>query len=112
MEIAIASRTSSSSQQVNFTLDPHWRLVLRVVAEAEGLSVPDLLRPVVMRYLQRRMKDEDLREAVRRIESHRRARSGAPDNITPLADVRVTTGRSQGREPARSKNRGSRSRRT
>jgi hypothetical protein len=92
VEVAIASRASSASQQVNFTLDPHWRLVLRVVAEAEGVSVPDLLRPVVMRYLRRRMKEEDLREAVSRIESHRKARSGVPNNITRLSGANRATG--------------------
>jgi hypothetical protein len=87
VEVPIASRASNASQQVNFTLDPHWRLVLRVVAEAEGVSVPDLLRPVVIRYLKRRMKNEDLLEAVSRIESHKKARRGAPDNITRLSDA-------------------------
>jgi hypothetical protein len=105
VEIAIASRSSSSSLQVNFTLDPHWRLVLRVVAEAEGVSVPDLLRPVVMRYLQRRMKDDDLREAVARIESHRRTRSHIPDNITQMPDAkRPAPRRSPRQEPAKGKN--------
>jgi hypothetical protein len=32
--------------------------VLRIVAEADGVSVPDLLRSVAMRYMCRRMRDE------------------------------------------------------
>lgn len=31
--------------QVNITLEPHWRLILRFAAEADGVSVPDLLPP-------------------------------------------------------------------
>lgn len=79
-----ASRKSDGPQQVNFTLDAHWRLVLRVVAEADDVSVPDLLRPVVIRYLRRRMRDEDLREAVSRIEIVKRAKQGVPDNVRPI----------------------------
>lgn len=88
MEVAITTRARAHSQQVNITLDAHWRLVLRVVAEADGVSVPDLLRPVVMRYLRRRMQNEDLREAITRIESLRKARSGVPHNITSLPGTR------------------------
>ncbi len=98
-----ASRRNSSSQQVNFTLDPHWRLVLRLAAEAEGMSVPDLLRPVVMRHLRRRMQDEDLREAVARIENVRRTRSGVPDNVTTIATP-TKAGRGQrSKSPERAK---------
>lgn len=86
------SRRNSTGQQVNFTLDPHWRLVLRVVAEAEGVSVPDLLRPVVMRYLRRRMRDEDLLEAVSRIENVRRTRKGIPDNIMSMTSTTKASG--------------------
>lgn len=79
-----ASRQGNASQQVNFTLDPHWRLVLRIAAEVDGVSVPDLLRPLVVRYLRRRMRDPDLAEAVARIEELRRARKQVPDNITVM----------------------------
>ena len=104
MEVAIPSRASTHSQQVNITLDSHWRLVLRVVAEADGVSVPEVLRPVVMRYLKRRMQDEDLREAVSRIESLRRARNRVPDNITSLPGTRRTDGkRVSGRRQVRSR---------
>lgn len=82
MDMSGASRRSSTGQQVNFTLDPHWRLVLRMTAEADGVSVPDLLRPVVMRYLRGRMRNEDLQEAVARIELVRRSRRAVPDNVT------------------------------
>jgi hypothetical protein len=112
VEVAIASRTTSANQQVNFTLDPHWRLVLRIVAEADGVSVPDLLRPVVIRYLRRRMRDEDLQEAVARIENVRRTRSLMPDNITPLPAPRPGPGgRSPGRPQAKGTSSKSRSRR-
>jgi hypothetical protein len=79
------SRRVRPGQQVNFTLDPHWRLVLRLAAEADGVSAPDLIRPVVMRYLRNRMRNEDLREAVARIEQVKRSRRGVPDNITPMS---------------------------
>jgi hypothetical protein len=79
-----ASHKSDGPQQVNFTLDAHWRLVLRVVAEADDVSVPDLLRPVVVRYLRRRMRNDDLKEAVARIELMKRARQGVPDNVRPI----------------------------
>jgi hypothetical protein len=79
-----ASRRARTGQQINFTLDPHWRLVLRLAAEADGMSVPDLIRPVVMRYLRSRMRNEDLREAVARIEQVKRSRRGVPDNITRI----------------------------
>ena len=82
-----ASRRANPGQQVNFTLDPHWRLVLRLAAEADGLSAPDLVRPVIMRYLRNRMRNEDLREAVARIEQVRRSRQGVPDNIMPMPAV-------------------------
>lgn len=100
-----ASRKSDGPQQVNFTLDAHWRLVLRVVAEADGVSVPDLLRPVVVRYLRRRMRDDDLREAVTRIELVKRARQGVPDNVRPIPrpsrsrDAQKGTGSSTGAGP-------------
>lgn len=84
-----ASRRVETPQQVNFTLDPHWRLVLRLAAEADGVSAPDLIRPVVMRYLRRRMRDEDLREAVSRIEQVRRSRLGVPDNVTNMPGTQV-----------------------
>jgi Mg-chelatase subunit ChlI len=79
-----ASRKVKTSQQVNFTLDAHWRLVLRLAAEADDVSVPDLIRPVIMRYLRNRLRDEDLREAVARIEQVRRSRQGVPDNVKSL----------------------------
>lgn len=72
------------SGQVNFTLDPHWYLVLRLAAEADDTSVPDLIRPVIMRYLRGRMRDGDLREAVERLEQHRLSRRSVPDNITAI----------------------------
>ena len=84
-----ASRRAGTGQQVNFTLDEHWRLVLRVAAEADGVSVPELVRPVVMRYLRNRMRDEDLREAVTRIEQVRLSRRGVPDNITTMPKARA-----------------------
>ena len=74
-------KTEAAAAQVNFTLDPRWRLVLRLAAEADGVSVPDLLRPIVMRYLKGRLRDEDLAEAVARIEKSRRTRRGLPDNV-------------------------------
>jgi hypothetical protein len=88
-----ASRENKQAHQVNFTLDPHWRLVLRLAAEADGVSAPDLIRPVIMRYLRNRMRNEDLREAVARIERVKRSRHGVPDNITPIPNVgRSTSG--------------------
>lgn len=77
-------RSSTSSVQVNVTLDPHWRLVLRLAAEADGQSVPDLLRPVVVRYLRSRLRNEDLAEAVSRMEKIQQSRHTVPDNVTPL----------------------------
>ena len=74
--------------QVNFTLDPHWRLVLRLAAEADDVSVPDLLRPVVLRYLRSRLRDEDLAEAVAHIENAKRSRRRVPDNVTTMSNKR------------------------
>ncbi len=102
-----ASRRGELPQQVNFTLDPHWRLVLRLAAEADGVSAPDLIRPVVMRYLRRRMRDEDLREAVTRIEQVRRSRLGLPDNVTSMP-----TARTPERHPATPRPRSQRDRRS
>ncbi len=68
------SNGSTSPPQVNFTLEAHWRLVLRLAAEADGVSVPDLLRPVVVRYLKGRMRNEDLAEAVTRIDKVQQSR--------------------------------------
>ena len=81
--------------QVNFTLEPHWRLVLRLAAEADEVSVPDLLRPVVLRYLRHRLRDPDLAEAVARIESAKRSRRRVPDNVTdmPARPAKVQRGR-------------------
>lgn len=70
--------------QVNFTLEPHWRLVLRLAAEADDVSVPDLLRPVVLRYLRNRLRDDDLAEAVARIENAKRSRRRVPDNVATM----------------------------
>ena len=84
MVVNESSRRAEGAQQVNFTLDPHWRLVLRVVAEADGVTAPELIRPVVLRYLRNRMRNEDLKEAVARIERVRRSRQGVPDNVTPI----------------------------
>ena len=95
-----ASRRVRTGQQVNFTLDAHWRLVLRLAAEADNVSAPDLIRPVVMRYLRYRMRDEDLREAVARMEHAKRSRRGTPDNVTPLSDVTRKSGRKRA-EPQR-----------
>jgi hypothetical protein len=92
-----ASRRARTGEQVNFTLDPHWRLVLRLAAEADDVSAPDLIRPVIMRYLRNRMRDEDLREAVERIEKVKRSRRGVPDNITPMP--KTGPSRSKPRKP-------------
>jgi hypothetical protein len=92
-----ASRRVGSGQQVNFTLDPHWRLVLRLAAEAEGVSVPDLIRPVVMRYLRGRMRNADLQEAVGRIEQIKQSRRSVPDNITPIPKTRPARSTAEGR---------------
>src|SRR5579872_1516301 len=84
MVMSRASRVSKQTRQVNFTLDPHWLLVLRLTAEADGVSVPDLVRPVVMRYLRRRMRNDDLREAVSRIEHVKQSTRTVVDNIRPM----------------------------
>jgi len=99
-----ARRAGGSGQQVNFTLDQHWRLVLRLAAEADGVSVPDLVRPVILRYLRNRMRNEDLREAVARIEQVKRSRRGALDNITHIPKA--------GRPRSSRKTRGSQSQRS
>lgn len=96
-----ASRPGNAGQQVNFTLDPHWRLVLRIAAEVDGVSVPELLRPLVVRYLRRRMSNPDLAEAVARVEGLRRTKARIPDNIALLpgqssSKSRRNRGRSSG----------------
>jgi hypothetical protein len=82
-----ASREAKPSHQVNFTLDAHWQLALRLVAAADEVSVPDLVRPVIVRYLRNRLREDDLREAVARIERVRRSGQGVPDDAK-----RVQTG--------------------
>lgn len=90
-------RPRSDAAQVNFTLDEHWRLALRLTAETDGVSVPELLRPLVIRYLKGRLRDPDLAEAVARIEKSRKARRQVPDNVAaisaPGAKRRPTRGR-------------------
>ena len=77
--------------QVNVPLDSeHWHLVLRLLAERDGSTVPELLRPVIVRFLQREeKKDADLAEAVARLERSREAaqtrRAGRPlAHVTPI----------------------------
>lgn len=82
--MARASKGNTPVPQVNFTLDAHWRLVLRLVAEADSVTVPDLLRPVVLRYLRGRLRDKDLAEAVARIEKVQDAKRRIPDNLAIL----------------------------
>src|SRR3954463_4507159 len=81
--------------QVEFTRGGHRRLVRRVAGEADEVSAPDLLRPVVLRYLKHRLRDPDLAEAVARIESAKRSRRRVPDNVTgiPVRSGKVRRGR-------------------
>jgi hypothetical protein len=84
-------RTGPERFQVNVPLeDEHWHLVLRLLTEREGATVPELLRPVIVRFLRREeTKDADLAEAVTRLERSREAartrRRGRPlAQVTPL----------------------------
>jgi hypothetical protein len=84
-------RTDSERFQVNVPLDSeHWHLVLRLLAERDGATVPELLRPVIIRFLRsQERKDVDLAEAVARLERSREAaqarRTGVPlAHVTPI----------------------------
>jgi hypothetical protein len=70
------TRASRGRFQVNIPLeDEHWHLVMLQLAIREGKSVPDLLRPVVIAYLRRQLRnDAELAAAVANME---KSRSGA-----------------------------------
>lgn len=67
-------------------VDPRTLLVLRTAATRDGVSLSELLRPVVERYARRRLRDPNLATAVTSLEaSHREEqerrnarRGGAP----------------------------------
>lgn len=73
-------------EQVNVPIDERWVLVAKQAAQAEGCSVPELLRPVLERYLSELMdSDADIRDSVLALERARQRRRGAP-----VTELRVT----------------------
>jgi len=97
-------RVSVERFQVNVPLDSeHWHLVLRLLAERDGSTVPELLRPVIVRFLQREeKKDADLAEAVVQLERSREAAQTrrAGRLLAHVTPIRRPSGR---RAPATSK---------
>lgn len=93
-------RSDGERFQVNVPLESeHWHLVLRLLAEREGSTVPELLRPVIIRFLRREeTKDVDLAEAVSRLERSREVaqtrRTGKPlAHVTPIRRPHTQQGR-------------------
>lgn len=84
------SRSDGQRFQVNVPLDDaHWHLVLLQLAIREGQSVPELLRPVIIRYLKRQLSaDEQLAAAVKNLEESKRAASQRARRRRRLADVK------------------------
>jgi len=80
------TRASRERFQVNVPLeDEHWHLVLLELAIREGKSVPELLRPVVVAYLRRQLRqDAMLAAAVANMEE---SRSGARDKRRRRRDL-------------------------
>jgi hypothetical protein len=90
-----SGRPDGERFQVNVPLESeHWHLVLRLLAEREGATVPELLRPVIVRFLRREeSKDGNLAEAVVRLERSRELaqarRAGKPlAHVTPIKHAR------------------------
>lgn len=78
-------------EQVNVSVDSRILLVLRTAAARDGVSVSELLRPEVEKYVRRRLRDEHLAEAVEQIQSsrqreeERRAERRGGARVTSLA---------------------------
>jgi hypothetical protein len=97
-------RSDSERFQVNVPLDSeHWHLVLRLLTEREGSTVPELLRPVIIRFLRREeKKDVDLAEAVARLERSRetaqaRRTSASLAHVTPIGRSHKQQGSTRGK---------------
>jgi hypothetical protein len=91
---------ASKDRQVNIPLDDFMHDVLEVVTARDRRSTPALLRPVIERYLRRRLKDEGIAAAVdgirrsREAEARRRGLRSGGAKVTELS-VRAQRGRTQ-----------------
>src|SRR4051794_22072166 len=102
--MAAASRGRNERAQVNVPLeDEHWHLALMQLAIRDEKTVPELLRPVIVGYLKRKVAaDPDLAQAVEKLEKSRQharrsKRTGA--EVTELPQ-RPNLSRRRGRTPA------------
>lgn len=67
-------RSGRWSEQVNVSMDENTALALRLIATRDGVSVPDLLRPLVEDLVRERLKDRYLAAAVDALKSSRNAK--------------------------------------
>lgn len=71
----MATNAKRRKPQVNVSLSDRDRLLADVVAAADGVSVAELLRGPVERYLRRREGEQEIKTALEAIERHRSARA-------------------------------------
>ena len=71
----MGSGSGRRREQVNIAVDDDIALALRVIAARDGVSVPDLVRPMVDELVARRLEDDHLAEAVRALRASRKTRS-------------------------------------
>lgn len=89
------ARSSGSRCQVNVPLeDEHWYLVLQQLVIREGSSIPEVLRPVILAFLKRKVdRDPDLADAVSSIEKSRASaldRLQRRKKLAPVTDLTFT----------------------
>lgn len=93
------SREGRQRFQVNVPLDDeHWHIVLLQLAIREGRTVPELLRPVIIRYLKRQLSaDAQLAAAVTSMEESKVAASRKERRRRRLAEVKEIPGNNRNR---------------
>jgi hypothetical protein len=96
------ARPSQVRRQVNVPLDDeHWYLALQQLVLRERSTIPEVLRPVIVKFLKRKLDaDPELAAAVANVEksrmnAHDRARR--QKKLAPVTEL-STAGRSPGRE--------------
>ena len=88
--MAKVSRTGQQRYQVNVPLDEHWHIALLQLSIREGQTVPELLRPVITRYLKRQLSaDPNLAAAVESIEGAKAAADERSRRRQRLAEVKA-----------------------
>jgi hypothetical protein len=84
--------------QVNVPLgDEHWHVALQQLSTRDGKSVPDLLRPVIVNFLKRKLAgDPKLAAAVEYLEQSRADARNRRQGNRNLAEVRKISTRASG----------------